>query len=98
MAPRKKDAESVEELSNLEPPSEGVVEPAEEVVKEPEPVPKTKEKTYTELYFENLGKPIPDSVEIEHGYCMSCQEKLRTGLHGESMCPAQLKVCPRHNS
>lgn len=94
MARPKKDSVESEELQ----PTEGLESPVEAESKEPVTTPKTPTKSYSELYFEMLGKPIPDSVEIEGGYCYTCQEKIRTGLHGESLCPAQLELCPRHSS
>ena len=75
-------------------PSEELPELIEKPKEEPKPVD---EKPYTESYFEMLGRPIPKQVEFDNGYCLSCQEKIRTGLHGESICPAMLNICPRHS-
>ena len=55
-------------------------------------------KPYTELYFEALGKAIPDTVVIENGYCQTCEQFIRTGLHGDPLCPAKLANCERHKS
>lgn len=98
MARPKKVEEPLEDLQPEQ--TEAVVEPKEplpDLIKTEEPKQEpVSEKPYTEAYFEMLGKPIPDRVEVEGDYCHTCQEKFRTGLWGESICPAMLEICQRN--
>lgn len=62
--------------------------------------PKVKEVLHVKEpdYFSILGIPYPDEFQpFQDNYCPNCQDKLRTDLNGDPMCPAMLKKCPRNN-
>jgi hypothetical protein len=50
-------------------------------------------------YFDILGIPKPESLApIEGNFCPNCQQKIRTDLTGNPMCPAELPECPRFSN
>jgi hypothetical protein len=47
-------------------------------------------------YFEVLGIPKPQTLApITGNICPNCQQKIRTDLTGNPLCPAELPECPR---
>lgn len=45
--------------------------------------------------------PAPTTPEsslrpIQGNHCPNCDQKIRTGLHGEPVCPALIQGCPRN--